>query len=265
MSMYVRKFIDPDPSTLNDPVAVVGLPGIANVGRIAVETLIAELNAELLLYLFSDEFPPRVLVRGGISEIPKSALYLYRAAPDEPHDLLLLTGDYQPETSRGVFEYSDFIIQKLAGLNVKTVIALAAYEQDYHTFLNSYPAAPRVYASASCEELLGRMSAADGVVSMTQGVINGANGFIPGWAATMYDMEGGCLLGETMGVIKADYRAAMRVLEVFSSVVGVQVDLSGMDDHVHRVEEFIEWAKKEILERQESQEEDESARDRYIG
>ncbi len=263
--MYVRKFIDPDPASLTDPVAVVGLPGIANVGRIAVETLIGELDAELLFEFFSDEFPPRVLVRAGISEIPKSSLYLYRAAPDEPHDLLILTGDYQPETSRGVFEYADFIIQRLAGLNVKTVIALAAYEQDYHTFLNSYPAAPRVFASASCQALLEKMAAADGVVSMKQGVINGANGFIPGWAATMYNMEGGCLLGETMGVIRADYRAAQRVLEVFASIVGIKASFDSIEEQVVKVEEFIDWARKEILERKETQDEDDTARDRYIG
>ncbi|MHA1654069.1 MAG: PAC2 family protein [Candidatus Thorarchaeota archaeon] len=263
--MHTRRFIDPDPGTLKDPVAVVGLPGIANVGRIAVETLVHELNAELVLQFFSDEFPPRVLVRDGISEIPKSSLYLYRAAPDEPHDLVILTGDYQPSTSKGVFEYADFVVQNFVTLGVRTVLALAAYEQDYQAFFESFPAAPRVYVSASSDGLLERMSGESGVIRMSQGAINGANGFIPGWAATMYDMDGGCFLGETMGMIKMDYRSAQRVLEVFSSVVGLKASFDSIAREAERVEDFIEWAKKELERRFEEGDESESPSDRYIG
>ncbi|MHA2004932.1 MAG: PAC2 family protein, partial [Candidatus Thorarchaeota archaeon] len=55
--MYTRRFIDLDETALKSPVAILGLPGIANVGRIAVDTLAAVLNAQPVMDFFSDDFP----------------------------------------------------------------------------------------------------------------------------------------------------------------------------------------------------------------
>jgi proteasome assembly chaperone (PAC2) family protein len=264
--MYVRRFVDVEPSSLRAPVAVIGLPGIANVGRIAVETLTRVLDAEHIIDFYSNDFPPRVFVKDGLTQFPKSSVHLYRAAPDEPHDVLILSADFQPSSSAGVFEYADFFVQELVNMNVKELYALAAYEQGYEEFFNSYPAPPRTYISASSEELLERISAIEGTVTTREGVINGANGFIPAWAATMYDMEGACLLGETLGIIKLDYRAAKRVLEILASLIGLSTEFESISDNVSQVVQFIEWARNEISQKGSYFEGSrESPPDRYIG
>ena len=72
-------------------------------------------------------------------------------------------------------------------------------------------------------------------------------------------------MGETMGMIKMDYRSAQRVLEVFSSVVGLKASFDSIAREAERVEDFIEWAKKELERRSEQGDESESPSDRYIG
>ncbi|NWF96705.1 MAG: PAC2 family protein [Candidatus Thorarchaeota archaeon] len=251
--------------SLKDPVGIVGLPGIANVGRIAVESLIEMLDAQVVLEFFSDDFPPRVAVKNGISQFPRSSVSVYRAAPDEPHDLVMLSADYQPSSSQGVFAYADFVSREFQSYGVRHIYALAAYEQEYRDFFSSYPRSPRVFISASSDQLLQRLSGIQDAVVTLDGVINGANGFIPSWAATMYDMDGACLLGETLGVIKADYRAARAVLQVLSDHLGVSLDLEQLDEPVGHVVEFIEWAKSELDQRSERAPDEEHPSDRYIG
>jgi len=251
--------------SFKSPIAIVALPGIANVGKIAIETLSQILRAEHMMDFFSKDFPPRVLVKKGISTIPKSTVHLYRAAPDEPHDLLFLTADFQPSTSTGVYEYADFVASEFEKLGVSILYSLAAYEQDYEEYFKSYPEEPRVYVSASSEELLARISDFERAVVTEEGAIVGANGVIPAWAAAMYNMEGACILGETLGVIKVDYRAAKAILEKIIDLVGINVDLDIMSPHISRVIEFIEWARKEIAQKIESSDDGENPSDMYIG
>ncbi|UCE09642.1 MAG: PAC2 family protein [Candidatus Thorarchaeota archaeon] len=263
--MYKRKFIDVDESTLKKPVAIVGLPGIANVGRVAVESLVESLDAVHFMDFFSDDFPPRVIVKDGISEFPTSSMYLYRAAPDEPNDVILLTAEYQPSSGQGVFAYADFVAQEFAKIGVLEVFAVAAYEQGYEDFLGTFPAGPRVYVSASSQDLLRRITAIDGFAVAMNGVINGANGVIPAWAASMYNMESACLLGETMGVIKMDFRAAKAVLDKLGQLIGLKTDFAFLDERVLKVIQFIEWARDEVSQKGSRSDTSESPPDRYIG
>ncbi|MFX1560941.1 MAG: PAC2 family protein, partial [Promethearchaeota archaeon] len=64
--MYTRRFMDVESSSLKSPIGIVGLPGIANVGKIAIQTLTRVLDAKHVMDFFSNDFPPRVLVSKGI-------------------------------------------------------------------------------------------------------------------------------------------------------------------------------------------------------
>jgi proteasome assembly chaperone (PAC2) family protein len=206
-----------------------------------------------------------VFVKSGISTIPKSTVFLYRAAPDELHDLLLLSADYQPSTSNGLYEYADFIAEEFSAIGVKEIYALAAYEQNYEEYFSSYPEPPRIYVSASSEELLERISAMGNTIVTPEGGIVGANGVVPIWAATLYNMSGACLLGETLGVIKADYRAAKSVLETTIDILGIKANFDDMDSEISKVIQIIEWAKREITQKKEPSEDNGSPSDLYIG
>lgn len=251
--------------SLKSPIALVALPGIANVGKIAIETLSQLLRAQHFMDLFSKDFPPRVLVRQGITSIPKTTIHLYRAAPDEPHDLLFLTADFQPSTSNGVYKYADYVAKEFEKLGVTIIYSLAAYEQDYEEYFKSYPNEPRIYVSANSERLLALISDTPQTVITQEGAIVGANGVIPAWAASMYNMDGACILGETLGVIKGDFRAAKAILGKIVDLVGINVDLDIMTPQIDKVIEFIEWVRKEIAKKSELETDDDSPSDLYIG
>ncbi|MBS3794666.1 MAG: PAC2 family protein [Candidatus Thorarchaeota archaeon] len=264
--MFSRYFMDIDADSLNDPIAVVGLPGIGAVGKISVETLRQVLDARHIADFFSKYFPPKILVRNGKSHFPRSSMHLYRSAPDEGHDLIILTADFQPQSEGGVLEYADYVIQEFTKMGVSRVYALAAYEQEYKNFFAHYPNPPRIFASASSNTLLDEIMELPGAVATENGVITGANGVIPSWGATMYDMEGACLLGETLGVVKLDYRSSKALVERFSDLVGLKADFSILEEKAKRVEELIEWAEEELSQREiSSGEMDERPPDRYIG
>lgn len=261
--MYARKFMEVE--SLKSPIGIIALPGIANVGKIAIETLSHLLDAEHMMDIFSMDFPPRVLVKQGIAAIPKTTVHLYRAAPDEPHDLLFLTADFQPSTSAGVYEYADFVGREFEKLGVSILYSLAAYEQDYEEYFKVYPKGPRIYVSASTEKLLALVSDSAHAVVTEEGVIVGANGVIPAWAASMFNMDGACILGETLGIIQADYRAAKAILEKVMNLVGISVDLDIMTPPISKVIEFIEWARKEVVRKSEEAAEGDNPSDMYIG
>ncbi len=263
--MYTRRFIDLDESSLKAPIGIVGLPGIANVGKIALETLTHVLDATHVVDFFSNDLPPRVIVQKGISRCPKSTIHLYKSAPDEPHDLLLLTADFQPASGTGVFEYADYVGSEFAKFGVKELFALAAYEQGYQEYFKQFPLPPRIFTSASSDELLQKITQSDGMIATEEGVVVGANGIIPAWAASVYSMEGACLLGETIGVIKADYRAARMLLQKLANLVGIKAHFDVIDTEVDKVVEFIKWAMEEIAQKGLPSEETESPSDRYIG
>ena len=263
--MYTRRFMNLEAKSLKSPIGIVGLPGIANVGRIAIDTLNMVLDAKHVVDFYSNDFPPRVLVSRGISHVPKSSIHLYRAAPDEPHDLLILTADFQPASGNGVFEYADYVAGEFSNLGVKEMYSLAAYEQGYQEYFESFPSPPRVYISASSQDLLDRLSNADGMVVTDEGVVVGANGVIPNWAASIYNMEGACLLGETIGVIKADYRAARILLEKIADFVGIKAHFDVIDTEIEKVVEFIKWAMDEIAQKGPPPNTETSPSDRYIG
>ena len=263
--MYTRRFIDLDESSLKAPIGIVGLPGIANVGKIALETLTHVLDATHVVDFFSNDFPPRVIVQKGISRCPKSTIHLYKSAPDEPHDLLLVTADFQPASGNGVFEYADYVASEFAKFGVKELFALAAYEQGYQEYFKQFPLPPRIFTSASSDELLQKVTQSDGMIATEEGVVVGANGIIPAWAASVYSMEGACLLGETIAVIKADYRAARTLLQKLANLVGIKAHFDVIDTEVDKVVEFIKWAMEEITQKGLPSEETESPSDRYIG
>lgn len=264
-TMREFRYMELSGNDLKSPVAVMGLPGIGNVGRIAVDALIESLRATPVMDFYSDDFPARVVVREGIAIFPKSSISLYRAAPDEPHDILLLTADHQPTSGKGVFEYADFVVEELKTLHVQEIYALAAYEQGYSEFFRTYPNPPRIFVSASSTDLLDRIDSIEGTIPTKDGVIIGANGFIPTWAATRHNLGGACFLGETLGIIKADYRASREVMQKVTSFLGLKSRFDILDDRVAQVIEFIEWAMKEIEQRASQEENSDNALDRYIG
>ena len=113
---------------LKNPIFVEGLPGVGNVGKLAAEHLIDELDATKFAEVFSKDFPPQVFVLpNGTTKLVNNELYYWTAKKANQRDLLMLTGDYQGLSSQGQYEIADKILDLLEKHNVKELFTLGGY------------------------------------------------------------------------------------------------------------------------------------------
>lgn len=247
-------------SNLKKPIAFVGMPGIANVGKLSIEVLIQYLKAEPIMKIVSDDFPPHVMVNEqGMMKIPECKIFLQKLN-DSERDFILVTGDFQPSTPQGIYEFSDKILQALKSLNVTEVVASGAYVP------GEYPENPRVLVSATSPAFQAYFTELDQVVTMSDGVINGANGVIPAWAKLKYDIEGACLLAETVPLLRLDPRASKLIVEVLNNRFNINADVSELDQKIEEMKSIFAQVKHHLLQQRERQEpRDESERASYIG
>ena len=79
---------------LKSPVLIEGLPGIGNVGKVAVDFIIEEVGAEKMCEIFSYKLPHSVFVNdANLVELPSISLYSKRI---KKKDFIFLAGDVQP-------------------------------------------------------------------------------------------------------------------------------------------------------------------------
>ena len=79
---------------LTNPILVEGLPGIGNIGKVAVDFIIEEVNAKKLYEVTSFSFPHSVFVNEeNLIEMPVIEVFY---AKRKKQDLILLSGDIQP-------------------------------------------------------------------------------------------------------------------------------------------------------------------------
>ena len=130
---------------LNKPVFIEGLPGIGNVGKIAVDFLIDELKAKKLFEITSYTFPHSVFVNeDNLVELPVVEVF-YRQFNNK-RDVLLLGGDVQPIDEVSSYEFSDKILDLAQKQNVKEIITLGGIG------LADIPKKPKVYCTGNSKK-----------------------------------------------------------------------------------------------------------------
>jgi hypothetical protein len=150
---------------LKQPVMIAGLPGIANVGKLAIEFLIHQLRARKFLEFHSEHLPEWAIPDAG--EIRTLSLDFFHARPDGmKRDLILLTGDAQAATPRGQYALTGEILNIAEGHGVTTVATMAAYVLSVHEIRMK----PVVAAVSSAR--LAKLLAEKGVGMLNSGLID---------------------------------------------------------------------------------------------
>ncbi|MCG2718821.1 MAG: PAC2 family protein, partial [Nanoarchaeota archaeon] len=81
-------------ANLKNAVLIEGLPGIGNVGKIAVDFIVDNIGAKKLFEIHSDNFPHAVFVNEkNLVELPMIEIYHKKI---KGNDMLFLVGDIQP-------------------------------------------------------------------------------------------------------------------------------------------------------------------------
>ncbi|MEM2547205.1 MAG: proteasome assembly chaperone family protein [Candidatus Bathyarchaeia archaeon] len=219
---------------LKNPILIEGLPGLGLVGKIATRYLIKQLKAQKLAYLYSPHFPYFVLVsKKGSVRLLRGTFYFWKNNNGE-NDLILFTGDSQAQTIEGQYEISNSILDFAQKHNVKLVITIGGYRVETDK--------PKVVAAATSQTLLNRALQANAVISPMGSPIVGTAGLILG-LAPFRKIEALCLLGETRGYLP-DPKAAKSVLEVLLKILGINVDLAGLDAEIAKAESMVARLRK---------------------
>jgi hypothetical protein len=192
---------------LQNPVLIVGLPGLGDVGRLVAKMLIDAERAELFAELYSPFFPDLAIVERGICRLPR---YEFWSCPIAKPNLIVLTGDYQPSPAEIPAHYGvcGSVLEFVREYGCRIVITLGG--------LRTSPGRRGViFVTANSKSLVKKLS--EKGYHIYRGRIIGASGLFLG-IAKIYRMIGACILGGTAGDVP-DQVAASKVYDFLKTVL----------------------------------------------
>jgi hypothetical protein len=220
---------------LKNPILLVGLPGIGNIGRVAVGYLIEELKAKKFAELYSRHFFPFVVLHDGYEiKLLKNYFYYWKGKGGK-RDMVFLTGDCQSQSAEGHYEVVEVILDLAEKLGIKEIFTIGGLAT------GEVEEKPLVYGSVTDEKIQKKYKKfnIDFHVGKRVGYIVGAAGLVLGLAKER-GIGGMCILGETSGFpIVTDPKAAEAVLEVLTKILKIKVDMSKLEKRVKEMEHFI--------------------------
>jgi len=199
------------------PKAVAGFPGIANIGKLAVDFMVYRLGAKKFAEIFSEHLPEWGLPENGDMRSMEVDLY-YCLPKGANYHLILVTADAQATSPVGQYILCDEIVEILERIGTEMVGSMAAYAA------GSGEGRKSVIGVATTERALDILKRA-GIEILSEGVIVGMNGLLPAMAA-LRGIDGFCILGVTRGDRIIDPVASDAVIKSVSNILGFRVDSS---------------------------------------
>jgi uncharacterized protein (TIGR00162 family) len=242
---------------LENPLMIVGLPGVGLVGKLVAEHLIDELKAEKVMEVYSPHFPPQVLVNKDSTVRPVSnSIYLGRA---NETDVLFLVGDHQSTTSQGHYELCTLYLDLAEELGIGRVYTLGGYPTGTLAYDETIIGVTNNLEMI--EELKGY--GVEFRESEPSGGIVGASGLLVAFSR-LRNIDSACFMGMTSGYLM-DPKSAQALLKLLCKILNIEVNMENLEKKAEEMESIVEKL-KEKEEQQKfpevpSQEEDL----RYIG
>ncbi len=224
------KIIYSEEPVLENPILVEGLPGVGNVGKLAAEHLLDQIDAVKFADIYSVHFPPQVVVDDeGVVKLVNNELYYSKADGNHP-DLIIMVGDYQGLTPEGQYDISDAVLGIARKFNVSLIYTLGGYG------IGKMVEIPRVLGAATSKELVEEMKEKGVIFSKGEpgsGIV-GASGLLLG-LGKVAGQKAVCLMGETSGYF-VDPKGAEAVLRVLANILNVQIDFSDLETKAEQID-----------------------------
>jgi len=249
MDFVTVRYIGKKPK-LNKPLLIEGLPGIGNVGKLAVEHLIDSVKAKKFAELYCKDFPPQVFINpDGTTKLVNNEFYYYKAKNKKYRDMILLTGDYQGLSSQGQYELVETILDISEEFGVQEIFTLGGYGLGHDI------QKPKVLAATTDKKLVKIMKKHGAVFKKNEpgGGIVGASGLLLG-LGKIRGIQGTCFMGETPGYL-VDPKSAKAVLKLIMSITNIKVDLSALEKKAKEIEHIAHQLKEmENLSKEKTEE-----------
>ena len=217
---------------LNRPIMMEGLPGIGNVGKVAVDFMIDELKAKKLYDVFSYTFPHSVFVNeDNMVELPMIEVY-YKKMP-KGNDLLLLAGDVQPIDEISSYEFSDKVLDIVEDFKGEEIITLGGIG------LQSIPKKPKVYCTSNDKKIVEKYKKGVELNDKLYGVVGpivGVSGLLVGLAARR-KIPAMAMLAETFGhPMYLGMKGAKEILNILNVKLELGLKVNKLDKEIKNME-----------------------------
>lgn len=236
MTWKINKFSN---IKIKNPILIEGLPGIGNVGKIAVDFMIDSLNAKKLMEITSYNFPHCVFVNEeNLVELPTIELY-YKNIKNNTY--LFLSGDIQPIDEQSCYSFCEKILdlfQKNKGKEIITLGGLA---------IEKIPEKPEIYCAGSNTKTLNKyFKKRKNLV----GPIIGVSGLLTGLAKRR-KLNAISLLAETYGhPTYLGVKSAKELLNFLNSKLKLKMKISELDKDIKEIESEFKSKIKNIPKKQ---------------
>ncbi|MFA6887903.1 MAG: PAC2 family protein [Candidatus Woesearchaeota archaeon] len=231
--------------SLKNPILIVGLPGIGNVGKIVVDFLIDELKAKKLHEFRSFHFPNTVFVtEDNLVSLPTIELFYKKVGK---YDLLLMSGDVQPTSQESCYEFCTLVLDMFSELKGKQVITLGGIG------LQEVPDTPKVFCTGTTKKEV------DAFVKGTQlnPHIYGVVGAFVGVAGVLVGLAGQrnipavSMLAETFAhPYYIGIKGSKEILTILRRKLGLTLDVNKLDKEIKEFEKELMQTAEQIDESQ---------------
>lgn len=229
--------------TMKDVVLIEGLPGIGNVGKVAVDFMIEELKAKKIYEFFSYSFPHTVFINeDNLVELPTIEMYY---AKNHKYQLLLLAGDIQPTDEVSSYEFSDLILNIAERFKTKHIITLGGIG------LPAIPEKPKVYCTGNTKSIVRKYKKGTKLNDKLFGVVGpiiGVSGLLVGLAERR-NIDAISLLAETYGhPMYLGVKGAREIVHVLNQKLELGIDIKKMDKEISKLESDMNKKAKRLKE-----------------
>lgn len=220
--------------TCKDAIFIEGLPGIGNVGKIAVDYLIEKLEAKKVGTLFSRTLPNSVFVNeDNLVQLP--AIEVFHIKKEE-QDFLFLSGDTQPSDEVASYCLSEAIIDFLKSHATREIVTTGGIG------LEELPEELTVFITGNNADFIATFKDVDPEIYNVVGPIVGVSGLLLGLAR---DIPAAALLVETFAhPMYVGLKEARELVTRLSTHYALDVDVSELDEEIALLDEEEESGKK---------------------
>ena len=224
-------------------ILIEGLPGIGNIGKVAVDFLIDKLQAKRIYSISSYTLPHSVFVNeDNLIEMPTIELFYKKGTKTRP-DIIFLTGDVQPTDEYSCYEFCEKLLDICKRLKVKEIITIGGIGQQ------EVPKSPKVYCTGNQKAIVARYCKGTSLSNDIYGVVGpivGVSGLLLGLSKPR-KIPAVSLLAETLGhPLYLGMKGAREVLKALNKKLALKIDIKELDKEIKSLESEMLQKTKEL-------------------
>ena len=220
---------------IKNPICIIGVPDLSNLGQECINYLITELKAEKIAIFYCSDFPPISYIEKNsyTLDLTKIEFYLVQNFKDQKN-LLLITGTDTPKSPIGLNYLAEKIVEFIIPMGPEVLIALATFPSRHPTH------ARQVFLTVTSDELLPLFKIDKktthktelGLQLLQKGIVLGLNSLVVAYAKEFHNLLGGILLAETEKSETTDLIAVKALLNVISTVFELPISLVSLNSNI---------------------------------